>query len=104
MIDRHAVHALPRAGHPTKEIAQQFGVTQRTVQRISNEPPIEAADDASARRGREVGRPALPARVRSRVKDLIAEDPQAPPLEFLRQLRKEGSCSVRAPSTECSVP
>lgn len=41
MIDRHTVHALLKAGHPTKEIALQFGVTQRTVQRIAKEPPVE---------------------------------------------------------------
>ena len=40
MIDRHAVHALLKAGHPTKDIALQMGVTQRTIQRIAQEPLI----------------------------------------------------------------
>jgi transposase len=91
MIDRHAVHALLKAGRPTKEIAQQFGVTPRTIQRIAKEPPIEEADDAEARRRRAVGRPAIPQEVRTRLRALIAEDPEAPPLEFLRQLREDGT-------------
>ena len=91
MIDRHAVHALLEAGQSTKEIAQQFGVTPRTIQRIAKEPPIEEADDAVARRRLGVGRPAVSEETRSRLRDLIAADPEAPPLEFLRQLREEGT-------------
>jgi transposase len=90
MIDRHAVHALLRAGRPTREIAQQFGVSQRTIQRIAKEPAIEEASDAAARRQRRVGRPAVPERARARLRDLLAADPQAAPLELLRQLREEG--------------
>jgi transposase len=91
MIDRHAVHALLRAGHPTKEIALQMGVTQRTIQRIVKEPPIEEVDDAKARRRRGVGRPPVAGQVRTRLRELIAGDPAAPPLEILRQLREEGT-------------
>src|SRR5690606_17276678 len=91
MIDRHAVHALLKAGHPTKEIAQQFGITQRTVQRIAQEPPVDEASDAEARRRRAVGRPSVPEEVLTRLRDLLAADPEAPPLEFLRQLREEGT-------------
>src|SRR5690606_9780669 len=91
MIDRHAVHALLQSGQPTKDIAEQMGVTQRTIQRIAKEPPIEEANDAEARRRRAVGRPAVPDGVRSRLKDLIVADPEAPPLEILRQLREEGT-------------
>jgi transposase len=91
MIDRHAIHALLKAGQSTKEIALQFAITQRTVQRIAKEPPVEEADDARARRRRAVGRPAVPEAIRLRLRDLIASDPEAPPLEYLRQLREEGT-------------
>ncbi len=91
MIDRHAVHALLRAGQSTKEIAVQFSVAQRTIQRIATEPPVEEADDVEGRRRRRIGRPAVPGEVRVRLRDLLAADPQAPPLEFLRQLREEGN-------------
>jgi transposase len=90
MIDRHAVHALLQAGQSTKEIAAQVGVSQRTVQRVAKEPPIEDADDTEARRRRGVGRPALPEPVHLQLRDLLAADPQAPPLEHLRLLRERG--------------
>ena len=90
MLDRHAVHALLKAGQPTKEIAQQMGVSQRTIQRIAKEPPVEAADEAEARRRRGLGRPPVPEAVRQRLRELLGSEPEAPPLEVLRQLREEG--------------
>lgn len=91
MLDRHAVRALLEAGTKTKKVAQQFRVSQRTIQRIAQEPPVETASDAEARRARGVGRPGVPKRVRCRLHELIAEDPEAPPLEYLRLLREEGT-------------
>jgi transposase len=91
MIDRHAVHALKKASLPTKQIARQMGVSERSVQRIAKEPAVEGASDVQARRRRGVGRPAVPDPVRDRLRELIAADPAAPPLEFLRQLREEGA-------------
>lgn len=90
MLDRHAVRALRDAGRSSKEIAAQFGVSQRTVQRILKEPPVVSASDAEERRRRGVGRPGVPERVRLRLAALVTEDPEAPPLELLRQLREEG--------------
>jgi transposase len=90
MIDRHAVQALVRSGLSTKEIAQQMGISTRSVQRIAKEPPVEEPDDTRARRARRVGRPPLPEQVAQRTRELVSEDPQAPPLEVLRQLREEG--------------
>jgi transposase len=90
MLDRHAVHALLDAGEAPKKIAKQLGISVRTVQRIAREPRVESADDAAARRERGVGRPAVPERVKERLRALITEDPEAPPLEFLRILREGG--------------
>jgi transposase len=91
MIDRHAVHTLLKTGLSTKDIAAQMGVTPRTIQRIAKEPPVTETDDTTARRQRGVGRPAVSEGVRLRLRELIAADPEAPPLELLRQLREEGS-------------
>lgn len=91
MIDRHAVHALLKAGQPTKDIAVQMGVSQRTIQRIAKEPPVEAAEEAEARRRRGLGRPPVAEGVRQRLRELLGADPEAPPLEVLRQLREEGT-------------
>jgi transposase len=90
MIDRHAVQALVQSGLSTKDIAAQMGVSKRSVQRIAKEPPVVEPDDQRARSARRVGRPPVPDRVAQRLRELVAEDPQAPPLEVLRQLREEG--------------
>jgi FixJ family two-component response regulator len=90
IIDRHAVHALVQSGLSTKDIAAQMGISVRSVQRIAKEPPVEEPDDKRAHSARRVGRPPLPERVTQRLRELVAEDPQAPPLEVLRQLREEG--------------
>jgi transposase len=90
MIDRHAVQALVQSGLSTQEIAQQMGISTRSVQRIAKEPPVAEPDDQRARSARHVGRPPLPDRVAQRMREMVAEDPQAPPLEVLRQLREEG--------------
>lgn len=90
MIDRHAVQALLEAGLPSKEIALQLGVTQRTIQRVCKEPPVEDGDDAAERQRRGVGRPRVRDALHQRLRELIDADPVAPPLEYLRQLREEG--------------
>ena len=90
MLDRHAVHALLAAGISTREIARQQGVSRRTIQRIAKEPPVENADEAEARRRLGIGRPALPEAVRLRLRELLEDNPEAPPLEHLRQLREFG--------------
>lgn len=90
MIDRHAVQAVLEAGKSSAEVAQQFGVSQRTVQRIGKEGPIQSADDGEARRAQKVGRPPVPGDVKERLAALLAEDPEAPPLELLRLLREGG--------------
>lgn len=97
MIDRHAVRALKKASLPTKQIAQQMGVSERSVQRIAKEPAVEGASDVQARRRRGVGRPAVPDPVRHRLRELIAADPAAPPLEFLRQYERLGFTAVIGP-------
>lgn len=90
MLDRHAVHALREAGLSTREIAAQLERSQRSIQRILKEPPVQDGDDAAERRRRGVGRPAVAERVSLRLRELIREDPEAPPLEALRQLRAQG--------------
>jgi transposase len=91
MLDRHAVHELLRSGRTTVQVAKQFGVSPRTIQRIAREPAVETVDDGLARRVRGVGRPGVAAAVRARLRALLEEDSQAPPLEILRQLREEGT-------------
>lgn len=91
MLDRHAVKEFLKSGSSTREAAAHFRVSQRTIQRIRREPDVTSADDGEERRRRGIGRPPVPARLRDRVAELIAEDPEAPPLEVLRVVREEGA-------------
>ena len=90
MIDRHAVQQMLTAGVRIGEVARHFEVSRRTIERIRKEPAVEGAEDAVARWKRGVGRPPVLATVRERMRALIAEDPEARPLEVLRRLREEG--------------
>jgi transposase len=91
MIDRHAVKQMLMAGVGVGEVARHFDVTRRTIERIRKEPRMEGADDRVARRARRMGRPRVADEVRERMRALIEADPEAPPLEVLRQLREEGT-------------
>jgi transposase len=90
MLDRHAVQELLRAGVRPRLIAQQFGVSRRTIERIAREAPVGDADDQAARAVRRLGRPGVEARVRETVGRLLADDPALPPGEVWRQLRETG--------------
>lgn len=90
MIDRYAVQQMLTAGVRIGEVARHFGCSRRTVERIRKEPVVEEAEDGAARRARRVGRPPVEDRVKSRLRELMGEDPVAPPLELLRLLREEG--------------
>ena len=59
MLDRHAVQSLLKAGIPSQKIARQYGVSQRTIQRVAMESPIETVDEAESRHTRRVGRPGV---------------------------------------------
>jgi transposase len=79
------------AGVTIGEVARQFEVSRRTIERIVKEPAIEGSDDGAARRARRLGRPGVREEVRARLRELMVADPEAPPLEVLRQLREEGA-------------
>src|SRR5258708_2343034 len=91
MLDRHAVQALVRAGVTARGIAQQLGVSVRTVRRIVREAVVAGGEDRAARQARGIGRPRVTDTVRDRVTALMTEDPERPPGEIARLLREEGS-------------
>jgi transposase len=91
MLDRHAVQELVRADVTAREIAEQFGVSVRTVRRILREGQVATGDDASARSARHVGRPRVTDAIRARVQALVLEDPERPPGEIGRLLKEEST-------------
>lgn len=96
MLDRHAVQELLRAGLRPRVVAQQFGVSRRTIERIAREEKIQCAADGILRHaGRaqepEVGRPRVTEAIRARVQALVLEDPERPPGEISRLLKEDGT-------------
>lgn len=91
MLDRHAVQALLAAGHRPRQIARQFRVSRRTIERIALEGAVESGEDASARLARGIGRPRVEDTVQARVAALVAEDVTLPPGEIWRRLQEEGT-------------
>ena len=91
MLDRHAVQELLRAGVKPRQVAQQMGVSRRTIERIAREAPVTTADDRAARAARRLGRPQMDAAVHAAVRRLVEEDPALPPGEVWRRLREAGT-------------
>jgi transposase len=96
MLDRHAVQKLLDAGVKPRAVAQQFGVSRRTIERIAREAEVRSSADGILRRhdkgdGRAVGRPRVTEVIRARVQALVLEDPECPPGEICRLLRTEGT-------------
>ena len=93
MLNRHAVQQLLEAGVSPRAIAQQVGVSRRTVERIRGEGPITSTPDGVLQRAKDhgVGRPGVTEALRARVHALVLEDRERPPGEICRLLRDEGT-------------
>ena len=91
MLDRHAVQELRRAGVTARAIAQQFGVSVRTVRRIGREPAVTAGGERRASRSGGAGRPRVSDGTRARVAALVGAERDLPPGEIWRRLREEGT-------------
>ena len=104
---RRDVCLLLEAGVPQERVAQQFGVSLRTVQRIVREmrtesgevlvaeavPPAPATPPASAVAAKArtgPGRPSAVEAYRDVVADLLVAEPALKSLEVLRRLRERG--------------
>ena len=90
MIDRHAAQQLLAAGVRPRQVAQQLGVSRRTIERIAGEPAI-TTDAVVWGPVRRPGRPAVRAATRERVAAWLVEEPELPPGEVARRLREEGT-------------
>jgi hypothetical protein len=86
---RHGVQVLRAAGKTLKETAVAAGVSQRSVQRIELEQPLETVADLLQARPRSVGRPSVAAPWRERVVAVLAAEPTLPTMEILHRLREE---------------
>ena len=84
-MTRHEIQVLRAAGIPEQVVAERTSVSVRSVERISQEPPVTGP----IRTGR-VGRPALTAAWADRVAGWLTEDRALPGMEILRRAHEAG--------------
>jgi len=83
------VQVLRGAGKTLKQIVAETGVSQRSVQRIELERPLETIADLLQAGPRGVGRPSVAGPWRERVVAVLAAEPALPTMEILHRLREE---------------
>jgi transposase len=84
-MTRHEIQVLRDAGIPERRVAEQTGVSLRSVERISKQPPI-----TSRIRTTRVGRPSQTAGWADHVAAWLAEDRHLPGMEILRRAHEAG--------------
>jgi len=89
MAKRHSVQVLRDAGHTQQSVKKQTGVSERTIRRIEDEPPVQLFDDAAERLRRGVGRPSKAAPFGERIKEILKAEPELPTLEVLRRVKED---------------
>src|SRR5438270_3462303 len=90
MAKRHSVKVLREAGHTQLGVKKQTSVSERTIRRIDDEPPVTVFDDAAEREQRGVGRPSKVARFNELIGKILKAEPELPTLEVLRRVREDG--------------
>ena len=84
-MTRHEIQVLRSAGIPERRVAEQTAVSVRSVERISQQPPI-----TSTIRTTRVGRPSQTAGWADHVAGWLAEDRHVPGMELLRRAHEAG--------------
>lgn len=90
MMKRHDIQTLKRAWYTHAETAELLEVSERSVDRVVQEPPVEHLDGAAARRRARIGRPSKVASFRELVRKALADDPRVLSLELLRRAKAKG--------------
>lgn len=97
MLKRHEIQVLLAAGLASSKVEELTGVTQRTVQRIAKEPPVDHVSDSQERRRRGIGRPGKVKAMQPLVERCLAEDPAMLTIEILRRARLDGYTGSKSP-------
>ncbi len=84
-MTRHEIQVLRAAGIAEQVVAQRTAVSVRSVERISQEPPVTGPI-----RTVRVGRPALTAAWADQVVGWLTEDRALPGMEILRRAHEAG--------------
>lgn len=71
------VQKLRNAQVPVKQVQELTGISERTIGRIMQEPPVTTNDDTALRQVRKVGRRSTVAQYEAQIQQWLAE-PRAP--------------------------
>ncbi len=95
VMERYMVQKLRTAKVPLKQVQELTGMSERTIGRIAQEPPVATNEDAALRQARNVGRRSTVAQYQAQIQQWLAE-PRAPEdgvlqsQEVLARLRAQG--------------
>jgi len=87
-MKRHEVQTLKNAGLVNPHVAEVTGVSERTVRRITKEPPVEAVREGSP--VRSVGRPSKVDSFREQVAEILDKERDLLTVEILHRVRERG--------------
>ena len=90
MLQRHAVQVLLAAGHTAAEVATLTGVSERTVRRMAQAPPVTELVPATPGSTCHPGRPSKTEDFREAVADILENEPNLKTVEVLHRLRGKG--------------
>ncbi len=89
-LTRYTVQQLRAAGVAQEIVAEQVGISVRSVRRIEAEPPIADPSDANLRSSRRVGRSSKTASFRALVVEELRAVPNLLTVELLRRAKLKG--------------
>lgn len=90
MVRRHEIQVKRQAGRKPGEIAEQVGVSTRSVRRVVAEPAVTSFDDKAERKQRRVGRPSKAEPFREFLAKQLVVQPDVLAVELLRRAKSEG--------------
>jgi transposase len=90
LLRRHEIQVLLRAGHSQRDVAERTGASLATIRRVKAESEVTETDDATARRGRSIGRPSKAAPFAVKVAGWLESEPTLPTQELLRRAKEHG--------------
>ena len=85
LLKRHEIQVLLRAGHSQSDVAKRTGASRASVRRVKREEDVTVADDATARRARQIGRPSKATPFAEHVRTWLVKEPELPTQELLRR-------------------
>jgi len=90
ILASHEIQVLRRAGHAQREIATLAGVSLGSVRRVERETALTHVNSERERERRAIGRPAEAEPFRSRLVEVLTQEPDLLSVEVLRRAKLAG--------------